>query len=266
MGDVFGSRPALSLRQAALNVVRPSREARAGQGPRPRGFLAARTVPLVYVNMPKSGCTTIKNILHRIDSGRFLEDPLTIHARRDLFVHWQDQPEEISRRLKTDFVFTFVRHPLKRSYSCFNEKIHFVTAYSFGGARAMIARDYGAVFETAPSLERHRANFKAFLRCARDSFEKRNGLRRDPHWCPQSMVLNGTSRWRMVDFIGRVENFDTDMRTVMALAGLPHGVATPRMNEGPPPPWRFEDVLDDEIREIGEGFFADDLRNFGYVL
>ena len=51
----------------------------------------------------------------------------------------------------------------------------------------------------------------------------------------------------------------------MALAGR-RDFETPRMNEGPPPPWRYEEVIDDEIREIGRRFFADDLKNFGYVI
>ncbi len=62
--------------------------------PRPQGaadkplsrlFVAVQNLPLIYVNMPKSGCTTIKNLLHRIDRGTFLADPLTIHRRKDLF-------------------------------------------------------------------------------------------------------------------------------------------------------------------------------------
>ena len=132
----------------------------------------------------------------------------------------------------------------------------------------MVARDYGADFGSgaAPSLERHRANFKSFLRFARDSFERKNNSRRDPHWCPQSMVLNGATRWRTMDFIGRVEKFDAHMKAVMALAGVPCDFHTPRMNEGPPPPYPYEEVLDDEIRELGAAFFEDDLRNFGYVV
>ena len=139
--------------------------------------------------MPKSGCTTIKNVLHRLDGGAFIADPLTIHKRKDLLVRADREPEEIARRLGRDPVFTFVRHPLRRAYSCFSEKMHFQTPYSFPRVRATIAADYGGRFETAPSAELHRENFKAFLRFARDSFEGRNAWRRDPHWCPQTMVL-----------------------------------------------------------------------------
>ncbi len=236
---------------------------------RPRrlsGFWAAATVPLVYANMPKSGCTTIKNLLYRIDSGTFLDDPLTIHGRPELMVHAKAQPEEIERRLKTDVVFTFVRHPLKRAYSCFNEKIHFRSIYSFGKARDFIAARYGAEFVDAPPLELHRSNFKHFLRFSQDTCDKSNGFRRDPHWSPQSTVLAGPLRWRMLDFVGRVESFEAHMDAVLGLAGVRRDFETPRMNEGPPPPWRYEEIVDDEIRAAGRRLFADDLRNFGYVI
>lgn len=233
---------------------------------KPRGFLAARSLPILYINMPKSGCTTIKNILQRFDSGSFIADPLTIHKRKDLLVRPDREAEEIARRLRQDPVFTFVRHPLRRAYSCFNEKVHFQTPYSFPRVRATIAADYGGRFEAAPSAERHRENFKAFLRFSRDSFEGRNGWRRDPHWCPQSMVLQNTRRWRLPDFIGRVERFDEHLKVALGLAGAAYDFEVPRMNEGPPPPWRYEEVIDDEVLALGAAFFADDLRNFGYSL
>jgi hypothetical protein len=233
---------------------------------RPAGFWASATTPLVYINMPKSGCTTVKNLLYRIDSGGFLDDPLTIHGRPELMVHWKAQPEAIERRLKTDIVFTFVRHPLKRAYSCFNEKVHFTSIYSFGKVRQFIARQYGAEFVDAPSLELHRDNFKRFLRFSQESLDRVNGMRRDPHWSPQTTVLAGTDRWRRPDVIGKVERFDAGMDAVLALAGVARGFETPRMNEGPPPPWRYEEVVDDEIRGLGARLFADDLKAFGYEI
>ena len=233
---------------------------------KPRGFLAARALPILYVNMPKSGCTTIKNILHHFDAGAFIADPLTIHKRKDLLVRVEREPDEIVRRLGGDPVFTFVRHPLKRAYSCFNEKVHFQTPYSFPRVRATVAADYGGRFEPAPSAELHRENFKAFLRFSRDSFEGRNAWRRDPHWCPQTMVLQGARRWRLIDFVGRVEQFDAHLRLAFGLAGIAFELEVPRMNEGPPAPWPYEEMLDDEVRALAAAFFADDLRSLGYRL
>ena len=233
---------------------------------KPAGFLAPRSLPLVYVNMPKSACTTIKNILNWMDSGEYLEDPLTIHGRKDLLLRGAQEPDEMLRRLSSDLVFTFVRHPLKRAYSCFNEKVHFVSGYSFPLVRKEIQTRYNGRFTDNPTFELHRENFKAFLKFSLDSFQGTNGWRRDAHWCPQSMVLRNALRWRMIDFIGRVECFDAHFRGVMQLAGVAYEIELPRMNEGPAAPFRYEEVLDDEIRDIGGRLFAADLRNFGYSL
>lgn len=255
-----------------LGAAGPKGQSPAARGPaaeerkRPAGFLASVTRPLVYINMPKSGCTTIKNLIVRLDTGGFIDDPLTIHGRKDLMVHWKVDPDAVAARLKTDIVFTFVRHPLKRSYSCFNEKIHFTSIYSFGKVRQHIARRYGAEFVEAPSLELHRENFKRFLRFSQDTVDRTSDMRRDPHWIPQSLVLAGSDRWRRPDFIGKVERLDAGMDAVLGLAGVTRDFETPRMNEGPPPPWRYEEVLDDEIRAMGATLFADDFRNFGYSL
>jgi hypothetical protein len=234
--------------------------------PRPSGFVAVRSLPLLYVNMPKSGCTTIKNILHRLDSGSFLDDPLTIHRRTDLFLRAGREPEEFERRLGRDLVFTFVRHPLKRAYSCFNEKIHFQTKYSFGKVRKRVTVGYGAHFVADPTADRHRENFKAFLRFSLDSFNGKTRQRRDPHWCPQSMVLNSTRRWRAIDFIGRMESFDAHLKALLGLAGVACDFPIPRLNEGPPSPWPYETMLDDEVRELGQRLFAQDLKLLGYVI
>jgi hypothetical protein len=257
------ARPAATAEPAPAPLVR-ARPAPASQ--RPQSFVAAKSLPLLYVNMPKSGCTTIKNILQRFDGGAFIADPLTIHRRRDLLVRGDDEPDEIGRRLRRDPVFTFVRHPLKRAYSCFNEKVHFQTPYSFLRVRAAVRSDYGARFERAPSADLHRENFKAFLRFSADSHAGRNGWRRDPHWCPQIMMLQNARRWREIDFIGRIERFDADLKIALGLAGVALDIEVPRMNEGPAAPWPYEAMLDDEVRALGAALFADDLRFFGYSL
>ena len=92
-----------------------------------------------------SGSCSFPGLTFAIDSGGWLDDPLTIHGRPELMVHWKAQPEAIERRLKTDIVFTFVRHPLKRAYSCFNEKIHFTSIYGFGKVRQFVDGDDPAV-------------------------------------------------------------------------------------------------------------------------
>jgi hypothetical protein len=204
--------------------------------------------------------------LHRLESGSFLEDPITIHARKDILIRAVAEPDVIFERLKTDVVFTFVRHPIKRAYSCFNEKVHFTTKYSFPWVRSVVARRFGAVFDGDVTLERHRENFKSFLKYVRYCMGPKGTLKmRNPHWAPQSDILDrSVLAWRLPDFIGRVEDFNRHMQLVLKLAKVDVDLEVPRFNEGPPPPFKYEEILDDDILRLGEAIFSDDFQRFGY--
>lgn len=229
------------------------------------GIIACRNFPLVYCNIPKSGCTTIKNVMHRIDTGSFLEDPLTIHSRTDLLVRSRLETDTIEARLKTDFVFTFVRNPLSRGYSCFNEKIATDGKYSIPEGTAAV-QSFGANFSGDQTPDQHRDNFKAFLRLVNAS--TKGEAIQNPHWLPQMFCFQ---KWvfpcRMPDFFGKVENLNKEMEFVLRLVGSDFDMATcPRMNEGPPPPFTLAEIIDDEIVELAKTAYSADLRGFGYSL
>jgi len=198
-----------------------------------------------------------------MDAGDFLDDPLTIHNRTDLLLRGNKAPSLIAKRVTTDTVFTFVRHPIRRAYSCFTEKIVSNGPYSFPKVRDFIAHNYGANFQYSEDLELYQKNFKAFLQFSYDSFKKKNGSRRDPHWCPQTMVLAHIERVRRVDFIGRVEAMQRDLRALFDIANtkLP---PLPRMNEGAAPVFSYEDVVDAEIVELATKFLGWDMEYLGY--
>jgi len=227
-------------------------------------FLASRRAPLIYVNMPKSACTSLKNILYWLDHENFLDDPLTIHRRTDLLVRGATSPAVIANRLSNDVVFTFVRHPLQRAFSCFNEKIFSQGPYSFPRVRQYLCDAYQARFMSQPSLDNYRDNFKSFLRFSHDSFRGKNGWRRDPHWCPQTMVLANVERVRRVDFIGRVESFNAHLSVLLSISEIPMPPTLPAMNEGAVPPFKFKEVVDDEVEHIAMSFLDFDMHFFGY--
>ncbi len=228
------------------------------------GFFCARHAPLAYVNNPKSACTTIKNIIYWLDYGTFYNEPLAIHKPGNTLLNGRNAPEKIAERLRDDLVFTFVRHPLRRAYSCFNEKIFYTGPYAFGSVRDHLVSKYGAIFDDVATLEQHRGNFVAFLKFASESYRRKNGWRRDPHWSPQMMTIERVERVRQLDFIGRIEDFERQFQVVLGLGGVAMPSDVPRMNEGPPAPFPYAAIVDDQIIELGADLFADDLRLFGY--
>jgi len=215
--------------------------------------------------MPKSACTTLKNFLYFVDHGVFFKDPLEIHnSQGDVLLTQYHHKIELSQKIKKCLVFTFVREPLRRSYSCFNEKIFYKGKYSFTNVRDYIATTYDANFDEPPDINLHRHNFKMFLKFVQDSISGANGWRRDAHWMPQAFVLRRCEQYRHADFIGRVERFDRDFRLLAKATGIDEHIVLPALNEGPAPPFPYSQILDDEICGMGRVIFADDYRLFGY--
>src|SRR5437762_833738 len=87
----------------------------------PQGALTLSNVPLIYLNMPKAACTTIKNQFFFMEHGRYVDEPLDIHSHDDLLYSRERTPERLqlfrSKLKQRHLVFTFVRHPGKRAYS-----------------------------------------------------------------------------------------------------------------------------------------------------
>jgi hypothetical protein len=175
------------------------------------------------------------------------------------------EASEFDARFYKSFVFTFVRHPLKRAYSCYNEKILCNTRYSFGKVRTFLHEEYGADFNSRCSPARESANFLAFLLFVRDTQVGTAKFRKDAHWMPQWNIIRNASLRRSIDFIGRVETLEEDFSFVTKKAFLEE-TTLPHFNEAPAPPVRYEDVLNEEIKQIGREIYKEDLKNFAYEI
>jgi len=239
------------------------------------GYIASRRKPLIYLNMPKSACTSFKNWIYFLDNGKYYNNPLDIHnVESQLFIHYNAQRSKLIDRFYDSFVFTFVRHPLKRAYSLYAEKLRATGPHSFEKVRDLLVKRYGAKFEgeapcdAAPTeghadLGREQNNFLAFLRFVSDTQHKRIAFRRDWHWMPQTVVLENALAVRPLDFIGRIETIDQDFEFVCK-KGQCEPKDLPRFNEAPSPPYSYDQILSDEIVELGREIYADDLRNLAY--
>jgi hypothetical protein len=231
-----------------------------GKPSRHFGVVAPQNYPILYINVPKSACTSIKCLIYYLDNGVWPEDPLTIHHRRDL-VPGNPARADMAR-IETEFLFTFVRHPLKRAYSAFNEKINYIGPYSLLLARQRIEIKYGARFSDNPSIEDHRRNFLLFLQFVANMMD--SGRKKNLHFAPQAHIISYMRHYRVVDFIGRVENMAEDIAFVLKKAGYGGALSVPHFNEGPPPPYSYDEMLTDEIVALGRLIYRDDFKLFGY--
>lgn len=252
---------------------RPRKAAGKRAGVVPLGAVTLAGAPLVYLNVPKSACTTIKNLMYFMDHGRFIDEPLDIHSHDGLLRSRERTAETqqlFDQRLRgRHLVFTFVRHPGKRAYSCFIEKIFNQSKYSFPKIRDYIAEHYdlrlpapGAGYD----LAMHRANFMAFLDFVRDNFAERTSVRVDAHWGRQSAILDHFQKYFYIDFIGRVEQFEPNFAHVASQFPLPHmpDLGT-RFNEGPKPPYPYEAVADEAVEARLRRIYQRDYERLGYA-
>ena len=243
------------------------------------GLIACQNYPIVYQNLPKAGCTSIKCQLHKLDTGHYPENPIFIHRRirrGEALVSFQDMDQLHQRLLDRKILFTFVRHPLNRAYSCFMEKIFFVHEFSFPNIRKYIEQEFGASFPEANDLARnssvdgystdlHRENFRSFLEFVKQNLAGNTSVRRDSHWRIQSKMLSNVRHGYKPDYIGKVERFKQDFEAVLSIAGVQEKLDFERrFNETPDYKVRLEDIVDSGLKELSLEIYERDYLEYNF--
>lgn len=227
------------------------------------GYIFSKTKPIIYLNMPKSGCSTIKNCLYYLDNNKWLENPLDIHKNYSKGLKSAFNMTHI-RDVHEHFSFTFVRHPLKRNYSLFQEKILQKTPYSFSDKIFnTLINKYGINLSTENSLDLEQENYYKFLCFVYDTIHVDASMAPDPHWRPQYDILN-QERYRGIDFVGKLENFGQDFRFVLDKIGVTEPLENKRFNENAKKDFNYTQVLTPKIIELGNEIYKKDFEYFGY--
>jgi hypothetical protein len=230
----------------------------------------SRLYPLRYLSIPKSACTTVKNLIYFIDNGAFYPDPVAIHADlgANLTGRLEDREAVRDAVSRCKICFTFVREPFARAYSAFSEKIFDPGPYSFPRYRRLITQQYGLRIPAGDeyyTADMHAENFRRFLAFVADNIAGRTSLPLNSHWAPQASLVDAALKFTNIDLIGRVERFREGMSYVLSVIGysgaLDLGV---RFNEGPRPPFTLRDVLNDDVRRALLEVYEADLRRFNY--
>lgn len=240
-------------------------------------------LPLGYYNMPKAACTTIKNILYYLEKGEWLECPLEIHrvvSRQQallLGASFQRQRIELEPRAPY-FTFTFVRHPGRRVYSAFIEKILTRHEYAIAGIQRHLVKKMelthrGKRIESPddmPPLEQielddMRNNFKKFLRFVRFNLERKTRFYPNQHWVVQADRIDRLPSSERLDFIGRIENFGEGFHHVMKSVGIDRPeLSRARFNEGPKPPISYDDLVGPVLRNSIRSIYSKDFERYEY--
>jgi len=239
------------------------------------GLIGTSALPLAYLNMPKAACSTIKNILYYLETGSWFSDPLGIHRHIQQGSTLLRGSALAKHRHQTTLqrpyiTFTFVRHPGRRAYSAFIEKIWFNHPYSFPRIRCFL-QDSRSMVVAGPAEEASlpvvRSAFSLFLDFVLDNLAGKSPFPPNPHWASQYSRLRNFRPLDDISFVGRVETFRQDMTALLSMASYAENtaaLASKRFNEGATPPFAYEEVLDAAIAEKLLTIYKSDYLAFGY--
>lgn len=230
---------------------------------------------LVYRVVPKAACSTIGQVLHHADHGRWYEGD--IHDAEEGLLKWnQDHARpRISEAILSGRtpVFTFVRNPYARILSAFFDKVAGIQRngrrYREGTLPDLLAR-YG-VRPDAPEFDQIAA-FRRFVLFVRDTVRHRKPMDPDIHWSPQAghvgTIVRGGGTYALIAPMERLHDGLARVYRLAPLAHPPDLAALPRFNEGAalgprrdhPVGAFFDDLTAFMVQEV----YRKDFRLFGY--
>ncbi len=234
---------------------------------------------MIYRVVPKCACSTIGQIMHYSDHGRFFDGD--IHDAVEGLHKWarEDSQPRITERVKArdTFAFTCVRNPYTRILSSFFDKICGIQRNGKryrGKLVPLIIQKYGVEVGGPDGKDDFDqiASFRRFLLFARDTIRWKRPMEPDIHWSAMSghistFIVNG-GRY---DHIFFTEKFDAGMQTVIDRVETRHKVTLseiPRFNEseghGPKRAHPVEDYFDDLSMHLAYEIYKRDFDLFRY--
>lgn len=234
---------------------------------------------VLYRVVPKCACSTIGQILHFSDHGRYFDGD--IHDARTGLLKWgQDASQPAIRdavRGGQTFAFTCVRNPYTRILSSFFDKICGIQRNGKryrGNMVPLLIQKYGVDIggpEGANDFDQI-ASFRRFLLFARDTIRWRRPMDPDIHWTSVSghvgtFVANG-GRYNQIIW---TERFADGMQSVLSRIPAPVPVEmtqVPRFNDstghGPGRAYPVADYFDDLSRHLVYEIYHRDFELFRY--
>jgi hypothetical protein len=207
----------------------------------------------VYISNPKAACSTIKLFLSRCEEKDPKYFPKDLHRRKSLPFDFPQKIDDLklNRLFNSDFfIFTFVRHPLKRVVSAYGDKI--VSTENRRRKKKEILKILGK----DPDNIETPVSFDEFVSAIIS--QKPNRL--NPHWRPQ--FYNLFPNIVKYDYIGTVENINEGINIIKLKLGLPDYPLN-KQNEKS----RFvnyHEVLTPRNRLKLAKLYAKDFKTFGY--
>lgn len=203
----------------------------------------------IYFETPKVGCSTIKRTLQQMETNDITQLPKYVHDKHlSPLSSPLDMKKPFTEYLTNEyFKFSFVRNPYTRILSCYLDKI-------LGLEKNIIRPQLN--FNISDDI-----SFRDFLLAIKNqSYSEMN-----VHWLPQNILLGANNI--TLDFIGRQENLDNDLKTIISkIKDIDPTLATIQ-NEVPHAvgaSTKLKEYLTEETTAIIFDIYYDDFLLYGY--
>lgn len=208
---------------------------------------ASRSGNIVYLNNPKVGCSTIKNILWNTLADEPRARKVDVH---DIEASPFDNQIDQMDWLADARIFTFVRNPFVRIVSAYLNKIADQKPIQWSA----FVRRYGV--DSGPVI-----GFDAFIRLISEDAPERL----DPHWRPQH--LNVMYPFVQPNMMGKLENMDAVLPLVLErYLGLPPVPVQRKSRHGTNASASYLDYFTNpDTLDRVLTLYAEDFRYFGYA-
>lgn len=238
------------------------------------GIWMTHSGSIAYRVVPKAACSTIGQMLHFTDHGRYFDGD--IHDDTDGLHKWGQEGSRpvIIRAVEHGEVpiFTSVRNPYTRILSAFFDKICGLQRNGKryrGNLVPSVMQGYGVEIEgDFDQID----SFRRFLLFARDTIRFRKPMDPDIHWSAQAGHISTlVAKGGRLGHVVATERLSNDMAKVFDGIPLPHPIDladVPRFNEsaghGPKRAHPVSAYFDDLARHLIWDIYRQDFELFGY--
>ncbi|SFH07718.1 hypothetical protein SAMN04488020_106161 [Palleronia marisminoris] len=228
------------------------------RGPAIPACIAAAAAPLLFIPIEGGPRASVEAWLAGIDSvttsdlGRGM-------TQKDLRKWKRQRPGHRS--------FTVLRHPVPRLYHAFCRHILMPGPECFHEIREALRSTYGLpIPEGVPGpgygVERHKTAFCAFAAFVKGNLGGQTGLRVDPAWASQSVLLQGVAQFGLPDLILRE---DEAAERLADLAVAQNLRAPTYITEPDPDPMPLSAIYDAEVEAAVKAAYQRDYMMFGFA-
>ena len=218
-------------------------------------FVASSTSKILLMPVPSSANEIVLNWMRSSD-----EDELITGFTQKTFREWQ----QANQGYKS---ITVVRHPLKRAFHAFCERILFESEKGFPRFRNKLAKDYGLNLPKSGQVsdlpvDDLRHLFSGFLDFLKANLRGQTPLRVDGNWSSQHLTISAMAQIVPPDFVIR----ETELKSVLSFIANTQGYSQTTFTDNivDPVDLSFDQIYDQALEAKAKAIYTKDYEIFGF--